>query len=88
MRSAIMVDVVDVTVLGDYRVHLRFDNGEEGEVDLRPFFNGPVFAALLLDRHAFESVRVDPELGTIVWPNGADVDPDVLHNAVVGTRPR
>jgi hypothetical protein len=81
MRNAIMVDVVDVTVLADFRVRLRFDNGEEGEVDLRPFLNGPIFDALLRDRRLFESVRVDPELGTIVWPNGADVDPDVLHSA-------
>jgi hypothetical protein len=76
-----MVDVVDVTVLTDFRVRLRFDDGEEGEVDLRPFFNGPIFDALLRDRRLFESVHVDPELGTIVWPNGADVDPDVLHDA-------
>lgn len=79
-----MVDVVDVTVLTDFRVRLRFDDGEEGEVDLRPFLNGPIFEPLLHDRRVFESVRVDPELGTIVWPNGADVDPDVLRDAATG----
>lgn len=76
-----MVDVVDVTVLADFRVRLRFDDGEEGEVDLRPFLNGPIFEPLLRDRQLFLSVRVDRELGTIVWPNGADIDPDVLHIA-------
>jgi len=83
MRSAIMVDVVGVTVLSDFRVRLRFDDGAEGEVDLRCFLNGPVFEPLLRDRAAFEAVRVDPELGTIVWPTGADIDPDVLYRAAV-----
>ncbi len=35
---------------------------------------------MLRDRRMFESVRVDPELGTIVWDNGADMDPDVLYD--------
>ena len=78
-----MVDVVDVTVLNGFRVRLRFDDGAEHEVDLRRFLNGPVFEPLVLDRTLFESVRVDPELGTIVWPNGADIDPDVLYEAGV-----
>ncbi len=33
----------------------------------------------LRDRAYFRKVRVDPELGTVVWPNGYDLDPDVLH---------
>ena len=76
-----MVDVVDVTVLSGFRVRLRFDDGAERDVDLRRFLNGPVFEPLVRDRSVFESVRVDPDLGTIVWPNGADIDPDVLYEA-------
>jgi hypothetical protein len=38
-----------------------------------------VFEPLRQDQQLFRQVRVDPELGTIVWPNGADMDPDVLH---------
>jgi hypothetical protein len=37
-----------------------------------------------MDPQFFRSVQVDPELGTIVWPNGADIDPDVL---VLGRTP-
>jgi hypothetical protein len=76
-----MVDVVRVVVLDGFRVRLRFDDGAEGDVDLRRFLNGPVFEPLVRDRSVFASVRVDPELGTIVWPTGADIDPDVLYEA-------
>jgi hypothetical protein len=38
-----------------------------------------VFEQIREDDEVFASVRVDHELGTIVWPNGADIDPDVLH---------
>lgn len=78
------MDIVAVRVLGGYRVHLRFEDGVEGELDLgqRIRFRG-VFAALA-DEREFAKVRVDPELGTIVWPTGADLDPDVLYAAVTG----
>jgi hypothetical protein len=36
----------------------------------------------LCDFAEFNSVSVDPELGTLVWPNGADLDPEGLHDAV------
>ena len=83
-----MVDIVDVSVLAEFRVRLRFDDGTEREVDLTPFLKGPVFEPLLRNRAIFESVRVDPELGTIVWPTGADLDPDVLHEAGVAVAVR
>jgi hypothetical protein len=44
---------------------------------------GPLFEPLLRDRAAFESVRVDRELGTLVWANGADLCPDALIGAAV-----
>ena len=77
-------DVVEVRVLGGHRVHLRFEDGVQGELDLGRIirFRG-VFAALK-DEREFAKVRVDPELGTIVWPGGADLDPDVLYAEVTG----
>jgi len=77
-------DIVEVRALGGYRVHLRFEDGVQGELDLgqRIRFQG-VFAPLT-DEREFAKVRVDAELGTIVWPNGADLDADVLYAAGTG----
>ena len=71
--------ITSVKVLHGYHIRLGFDDGTQGEVDLRPFLGRGVFEAMMHDRALFEAVRVDPELGTIVWPNGADMDPDVLY---------
>jgi len=60
-------------------LRLGFTDGTQGDVDLTQYLWGPVFEPVVRDRAMFEAVRVDPELGTIVWPNGADMDPDVLY---------
>lgn len=75
--------VHSVVVLGDRRVRLGFTDDTTRDVDLGPLLWGPVFERIREDDEAFASVRVDHELGTIVWPDGADIDPDVLH----GKRP-
>jgi len=75
-------DVVAVEALEPYRLRLTFEDGVSGEADLAALvpFEG-VFAPLG-DPAGFGAVRVDPEAGTIVWPNGADLDPDVLYAVV------
>ena len=60
-------------------LRLSFDDGTQREVDLEGELWGPVFEPLRRDLGLFRQVAVDEELGTIVWPNGADMDPDVLH---------
>jgi hypothetical protein len=79
-----MPDVTAVRVLGKYRVHLEFADGAAGDLDLGELiqFRG-VFAALR-DEAEFAKVRVDSELGTIAWPTGADLCPDVLYARVTG----
>ena len=72
------VNVTSVQVLGHYRLRLGFSDGSTREVDLTGELHGPVFEPLS-DPDFFAEVRVDPELGTVVWPNGADLDPLVLH---------
>ncbi len=77
-------DVIDVRVMDDYQLHLRFEDGVQGAVDVAGIvaFTG-VFAPLRSQDY-FRRVRVDAELGTICWPNGADLDPDVLYSLVTG----
>ena len=57
---------------------LRFSDGATRAVDVSGELWGPIFEPLRQDPELFRQVRVDEELGTIVWPNGADMDPDVL----------
>lgn len=67
--------------LGAYRLRLTFADGLVTEVDLEQRlagYVGPVFEPLK-DPDFFAQVAVDRELGTIVWPNGADLAPDALH---------
>jgi hypothetical protein len=74
-----VVRVQAVTPLENFQVRLTFTDGTEREVDLAPYLRGPIFEPLRYDRAFFQSVRVDEQLGTIVWPNGADICPDVLY---------
>jgi hypothetical protein len=78
-------DIVEVKPLGGYRLYLRFKDGVAGELDFarRLRFDG-VFAPLR-DLAVFAQVRIHPDLGTVVWPNGADLDPDVLYAELSGT---
>ena len=73
------MDIADVEVLHDHVVRLRFADGFERTIDLDPYLHGPVFAEIRTDPAAFAAVDIDPEAGTIVWPNGADLAPDVLY---------
>jgi hypothetical protein len=77
-------DIVEVKPLDGYRLFLRFEDGAEGEVDLAQMLRFEGVFAPLKDRGNFLQVRVNEELGTICWPNGADLDPDVLYSAVTG----
>jgi len=75
-------DIVAVQPTRDYRLRLRFEDGREVDVAGMIRFEG-IFAPLK-DRAEFLKVSVNPELGTICWPNGADLDPDVLYAKVTG----
>ena len=73
--------VTSVEVLPPYAVRVGFEDGTSGVLDLHALvFERPtgVFADLR-DQALFAQVWVDPELETIAWPNGADIDPDVLY---------
>jgi hypothetical protein len=79
-----LTDVTEVRPLDGYRLHVRFEDGIEGIVDLAEIVSFTGIFEPLEERDYFVQVYVDPDVGTICWPNGADVDPDVLYALVSG----
>jgi hypothetical protein len=70
--------VRDVKYVGDYKLRLTFEDGSLREVDLSRHLDGEVFEPLK-NLGNFKSVRVNADLDTIVWENGADMSPDFLY---------
>jgi hypothetical protein len=77
-----ILHVVEARYEHDYVVRLKFNDGAEGFVDLADELYGEMFAPLK-DRAKFATLRLDPELGTIVWDNGADLAPEFLHDRLL-----
>lgn len=73
--------VMEARYVRDFVVWVRFRDGTAGEVDLRPALRGPVFEPLH-DPAYFRQFTVDPQFHTLVWPNGVDIAPEFLHDAV------
>lgn len=73
-----ILHVKEARYLHDYVIWLRFNDGAEGEVDLKDELYGEVFEPLR-DLEKFKSFRVDPLLETVVWDNGADMAPEFLY---------
>ena len=71
------IRVCAITPLNGLKAMVVFDNDTRREIDLEPYLHGPVFETIRNDPASFRSMKV--EGGTIAWPNGADIDPDVLY---------
>lgn len=65
--------------VGEFTLHLAFADGTEQVIDFRPILTGEIYGALS-DPALFGQVSIDPEVHTLVWPNGADFDPAELHD--------
>ena len=72
-----MLHIKSAKYVADYKIWVAFDDGTSGEIDLDGVLNGPVFEPLK-EITVFRKVSVDPELETVVWPNGADLAPEFL----------
>lgn len=77
-------DIIEARALGGFRLYLQFEDGVAGELDLADIVRMDGVFAPLRDPKVFAAVRVDRELGTICWPTGADLDPDVLYSRLIG----
>jgi hypothetical protein len=68
-----------VIVLRRFEVRLKFTDATESTIDLEPYLLGPGFETFMRDPTRFAGVGIDPELGTIVGPDGEDIAPEVLY---------
>lgn len=82
MDDFYQVDVVGVEVLKDYELHLQFEDGKHGNIDISKIvpFRG-VFEPLK-DKAFFDRVHINSDIGTICWDNGADLSPDYLYKNI------
>lgn len=74
-----LYDVTGFEIVGEYTLRVEFDDGAEQIIDFEPILLGPIFGPLR-NPELFNQVKLDADLGTLVWPTGADIDPTVLHN--------
>ncbi len=65
--------------VADFTLRVGFEDGTFQVIDFRPVLAGELFGPLS-DAERFDEVRLDPEAHTLVWPNGADFDPAMLHD--------
>jgi hypothetical protein len=77
-------DVIEVKALEGYRLFVRFEDGVQGVVDVAMLVSFKGVFAPLKDIREFQRATVNPELGVVQWPNGADLDPDVLYAHLSG----
>ena len=66
-------------IVGPYTFKVGFDDGLFREIDFSPILQGELYGPLS-DLRVFEQVKLDGEVHTLVWPNGADFDPATLHD--------
>ncbi len=78
MKNIVAKEIIDARIIKDYTVELTFDDLRKRIVNLRKFLNKGIFVELK-NIKKFRQMKVDAELGTICWPNGADIAPDRLY---------
>ena len=71
--------VVSFEYIRSYTLKVTFDDGKIQVIDFYPVLAGEIYAPLQ-DEKIFNQVEIDPEVHTLVWPNGADFDPATLHD--------
>ena len=64
---------------GAFTLRITFDDDSVRVIDFKSILRGPLYGPLL-DEDFFDKVSIDPEVHTLVWPNGADFDPLTLHD--------
>ncbi len=73
-----MLHITRTHYVKEYTIAVTFNDGREGEVDLRPILDKGVFQSLQ-DVALFSQVHIEPELETVAWPNGLDIAPEFIY---------
>ena len=71
--------IISLKIIFPYTLELKFNDGAIKEINFERMLFGEMFSPLK-DQKLFNQVSIDPEVHTIVWPNGADFDPAILHD--------
>ena len=71
--------VRSLEIVTPYTLRVRVDDNTEQTIDFRPILAGELYGPLH-NLELFKQVRIDPEVETLVWPNGAEFDPATLHD--------
>jgi hypothetical protein len=71
--------VCSFRIIAPYTIRVRFDDDTWQDINFRPVLAGEMYGPLR-DLALFDQVQLDPEVHTLVWPNGADFDPATLHD--------
>lgn len=71
--------VTDFEIVAPYTLKVTFEDKVQQVIDFHPILEGDLYGPLQ-DKKLFEQVEIDPEAHTLVWPNGADFDPAMLHD--------
>lgn len=71
--------ITSFAILGPFTLRVRFDDRTEQTINFEPVLAGELYGPLR-DLTRFNQVRLDPEVHTLTWPNGADFDPATLHD--------
>ena len=75
-------DIIEVKPLNNYQLYLKFEDNQEGIINLEEIIEFVGIFQTLKDLDFFKTVKINPDWGTIYWENGADLDPDVLYSLI------
>ncbi len=78
MKKIVAKEIIKAKIIKDYTVEVVFNDLKHGVIDLRQYLGKGIFKELV-NKNKFKRMKVDAELGTICWPNGADIAPDTLY---------
>ncbi len=74
-----LIQINSFEIIDDFKLKIYFSDGITNEVDFLPMLKGEIYGPLS-ENSFFRKVKIDPEVKTLVWPNGADFDPSILYN--------